>query len=343
MGITSCAPGVRLSVTHRNLLIATIAGLTVNATCVSEPGKGTVPVSDPAPTPTDPQTDSSSIAEEEGDADAGVKAQGESAGPSTETEDGSFPDDDMDPLYAVPDDDMATIRQLVAALSANDKSAVARLFRYPVAPSVPLALIRNPEAFIRRYDELFDSKTIPLVLEGCKSPKANWERSAVTTSGPVWILGGEIIRLEVTTDKGRRAYARANAVDARTLHPSVRNYDAVLLECRTKRHYVRIHSLPSDYVRIRSLPNERSWRARYIAWKAGASPRSAPELSLTGGVVGGSAGSFGYAFKSGIYTYEVFVPVDHMCEGGDDCEPNLTVMMGERALSQQICRRLRSW
>jgi hypothetical protein len=307
-------------------VIATVAGLTVVAACVAEPGRRVGPLSDSGPNTTDPGADGSSITEEGRDADAGLKAQGEPGDPNTDTE-----YDWMTPHA----DDLDTIRKLVAGLKANNKAAVSRLFKYPVAPSVPLPLIRTPEAFIRRYDELFDSKTIPFVLQGCKSPKGiDAHGSLLTTAGPVWVRGGQIFRLDETTDKGLREYRKAKADDAQTLHPTVRNYEAIIVECRTKSHYVRIHS----------LPNEASWRARYIAWKAGTSPSSAPELSLTGSrEPGGSAGNMDYVFKSGTFTYEVLELVDYMCSGGDNCEPRLIVMDGERELSHQVCRRLRSW
>jgi hypothetical protein len=222
----------------------------------------------------------------------------------------------------VPAEDMATIQKLMVALRVNDRAAVAHLIRYPLGDG-----IENAQDFIRHFDYFFDSATIRAVLEACKSPWYSWRGTGVER-GLIWIESGKIRAITAETEKLRRKRAEAKAADALTLHPSVRNYDGVLANCNTKGNHIRVH--------------EEGETVRYIAWKAGASTASAPELSLvTGDCSVSSGGNWDCPFKRGDYTYEVEIP--GICSGeNDDCEPHLTVTEGERVVADEVCRDTRS-
>ena len=236
----------------------------------------------------------------------------------------------------VPSEDMAVIQKLVAALRANDPAAVSRLIEYPIARSQPLTPIDNAEAFVRLYSDFFDAKTISEIIETSKSPWHDWEGTWVAGVG---ISSGKIFRLPIETAQQRQKAAEAKAAEALTLHPSVRSYERIRLDCMTKRHHVRIHEVGKQAETIGGPGTA----LRYIAWTAGAKLNTAPEISIMGTMrVDGSAGNKVFTFKRGVYQYEVYDPA--ICTGEKDaCEPNLVVSEGKRILSDQVCRRLRSW
>jgi hypothetical protein len=264
-----------------------------------------------------------STTKEPSHADAGASAHVESAGPDT------------DMAAQVPSEDMAVIQKLVAALRANDPAAVSRLIEYPIARSQPLTPIDNAEAFIRLYSDFFDAKTISEIIETSKSPWHSWQGTCVAG---VWIGSGKIFRLVIETAEQRQKAAEAKAAEALTLHPSVRSYARIRLDCITKRHHVRIHEVGKQAETIGGPGTA----LRYIAWTAGAKLNTAPEISLMGTVDDRWEGYRVFTFKRGVYQYEVTDPV--ICTGEKDaCEPNLAVSEGKRILSNQVCRRLRSW
>jgi hypothetical protein len=208
---------------------------------------------------------------------------------------------------------------LLVALQANDRVAVSRLLAYPNL----VEGVANAADFIRLYDNFFDAETIPEVIQACKSPPwHNWRGTSIG-HGQVWIFGGKILSINVETDKLRRMRAEAKAADALTLHPSVRNYQRVLVDCETKHDHVRVH--------------EESATVRYIAWKGGASLTSAPELSLAGECELSSGGDRDCFFKQKASTYEV--DIAGLCSGsGDDCLPTVTVTEGGRIRVDEVCR-----
>jgi hypothetical protein len=293
-------------VIDRTLGIAAVAGVGLVAACGAQ--RHTIAVS--ASSNESANGSPASVTVEAGHVDTGVNAQVGFSAPAR--------DANAD-AERVPAEDIMAIHKLLVALQANDRVAVSRLLAY----SNLVEGVANAADFIRLYDNFFDAETIPEVIQACKSPPwHNWRGTSIG-HGQVWIFGGKILSINVETDKLRRMRAEAKAADALTLHPSVRNYQRVLVDCETKHDHVRVH--------------EESATVRYIAWKGGASLTSAPELSLAGECELSSGGDRDCFFKQKASTYEV--DIAGLCSGsGDDCLPTVTVTEGGRIRVDEVCR-----
>ncbi|HXX65885.1 MAG TPA: hypothetical protein VEK07_01810, partial [Polyangiaceae bacterium] len=175
-----------------------------------------------------------------------------------------------------PPEDLVALRTLLAALQANDRATVSRLMPYPVDRSQPLASVANPEEFLRNYDDFFDANTIALVVNASDGVWHSGGQTLVAWGerGLIDIVSGRLVEVRVETDQQHAKAARAREAEAMTLHPSVRDYAAVVLECENKHHHIRIHreldptnNAGSDTGAVAGA--ELAPRLRYIAWKTG--------------------------------------------------------------------------
>jgi len=253
-----------------------------------------------------------------------------------------------------PPDDLVLLRKLLVALQSDDRTTVSRMIPYPLERAQPLAAIPNAAEFIRHYDDFFDEKTIAAVDQASARVWYSHEETLVAWGEPVWeglieIVAGRIVALRVKTDKQHAEAIRARDAEAMTLHPSVRDYVAVILECENQHHHIRIHREAYDAgaaaADVRApLVDGVVPGLRYIAWKTGSPLTSKPELSLPGGTDPrqlGSAGGGAYVFESGPYEYEVLY-IPYACSEIDDtCRPQILVSLNHKLVSREACPVLR--
>jgi|GEM_PF-3207002 len=221
----------------------------------------------------------------------------------------------------VPKEDLATLTKFTTALQKGDKETVASLIEYPLVRETPLKDIKDKEEFLKYYEDYFDKETIPQVLKDAKSPWNNWQGTA-TRNGLIWIEGNFIRTLNVSTKKLEERLKTAKGNDSTTLYASAKGYDKLLVDCKTKKHKIRIQKHGEVY--------------KYFSWNNKKSLSSKPEMELSGSLeIEGSAGNEVYTFKNKEYSYVFYAP--HVCSGEEDCSPTLTVSKKEKELSVETC------
>ena len=223
----------------------------------------------------------------------------------------------QDASYAA---DYLAAKKLQMALRKNDRQAVANLVQFPLPNEKPLASVRNAHEFLARWDEFFDSTTIPTVL-AANAGDYGW-RGIALTGGIVWFEKGKIRAINSQTAAYQKALQAAIKQDGTKLYPSARGYDKVTFECTTKKLYIRAQQHGDDL--------------RYFAWKKAASLLSKPELELTGGKYDpqGTGGNYNLEFDNNGFTYSLNVG-HYLC--GEDCKDYLVVSQGDKQMSNEIC------
>ena len=216
--------------------------------------------------------------------------------------------------------DYAAAKKFQLALKKNDRQAVANLVHFPLLNEKPLASIRNSKEFLARWDEYFDSTTIPTVL-AANALDYGW-RGIALTGGIVWFDKGRISSINLETPAYKAALSAAKKMDDSKLYVSARGYDSISFQCSTKKLFVRAQKHGDDL--------------RYFAWKKGASLLTKPELELVGGKYDpqGTGGNFDLEFRKEDFTYTVSVG-HNLC--GEDCNDYLVVSQGDKKLSNEVC------
>lgn len=230
----------------------------------------------------------------------------------------------LTPFFAhaddVPAEDRATVVQLVQALEAGDKAAVAQLMDYPIARQQPLPALKNAKEFVARYEDFFDAGTIARIKDDAQNLWWSW-RGTATGSGSVWISSGKVFALNVATAQQLAAAAALKKQIQAGTHPLARNYDEILFECKTQHHYARAQSL-GDQV-------------QYFSWKANESIAHKPRMAILKGEMEfqGSGGGAIYTFRNGDTTYTL----EQVGVCGEDCNSYLTVTRGTKMLERSVC------
>lgn len=224
----------------------------------------------------------------------------------------------------VSEKDMQAAQNLIKALKANDKAAVASMIRYPLRRQEPLVPIVNAKEFQEHYEEYFNASTIVQVEQGLNDILNNWQGTALG-GGLIWLDAGQIISINLGTDLQKQALKKAKAEELSSLHPSARNFERTWMICKTQKHFIRIQSLIAED------------KVHYFSWKAGIPNSEKPELELAGIMdIQGSGGNTLFTFKNGKYTYEIYKSV--VC--GEDCNSYLTVKKDGKEIQKDRCLEL---
>ena len=219
--------------------------------------------------------------------------------------------------------DYSAAKKLQHFFRKNNRRAVAGLIAYPLARSTPLSPIKNPKEFLAHWDEYFDSASIHKLL-GAAADQIGW-RGINLSNGMVWFAHGRIITINTQTKAFEIAFQSAKTQDYTKLYESVRGYDSVIFQCKTKDQFIRTQKHGDDL--------------RYFAWKRDVPLLTKPELELRGGKYDpqGTGGNFDLVFQNDALTYTVSVG-HYLC--AENCDDNLIIQKGDKTLSAEICKEL---
>jgi len=206
----------------------------------------------------------------------------------------------------------------------NDREALAKRISFPFKREYPLPAIKNKAEFLKRYDEVFDTKLVGQITKS--DPGHDWYAGGyhgiMFSDGQVWIdYDGSLLGVNYQTAAEAKIKEQLITKDKKSVNPSVSQFTRPVHILKTAKYLVRIDDVGhANY--------------RYTAWNASAKMTDKPNIIITNGEYkpDGSGGNHSYIFKNNGYTYECQIVV----VGKDnDAAANLIVYKGnEQVLFQ---------
>lgn len=178
----------------------------------------------------------------------------------------------------------------------NDREEIALLVSYPLKREYPIPEVKDREKFLRRFDEIFDSKLIAMIV--ISNPSKDWSavgwRGIMLGNGSVWIdYDGTLIAVNYQSDAEVNKKAELIEFEKANLHSSVKQFSNPICILLTKKYKIRIDEMSNG-------------KYRYASWKITAPMIDKPDIIIQNGeyVPEGSGGNHHYTFKNGKYIYE---------------------------------------
>ncbi|MDH5180919.1 MAG: hypothetical protein OEZ39_02575 [Gammaproteobacteria bacterium] len=211
------------------------------------------------------------------------------------------------------------VETVINAFKAGDRTAIARLVKYPVYRDNPVPSINTEQELLQRFDEVFDAALIQKIAQS--DPDKDWGemgwRGIIFDSGQVWLeMDGTISKVNHETAIGAAVKEKLIARLTQELPTELQTFTRPVLDWQTKKFRVRVDDMGPDY--------------RYASWSLKKNPTDKPDLVLHKGkyVRDGSGGNHHYDFRSGKYLYQVHV----IMIGEDDAIGALVVSKGDKTV-----------
>jgi hypothetical protein len=193
------------------------------------------------------------------------------------------------------------IKIFISNVKSGKKEAVADMVRYPLKREIPIPTIKNKAEFVKRYDQIFDTK---LRNEIIKSNVLNdWSemgwRGIMLNQGNLWIdTDGKIIAINYQSEFEKDLKNKLIFNDKKKLHPSIAKFKKPEYVLETLKFKIRIDDLGND-------------NYRYASWSIKQPMSEKPDLVITKGkwFQDGTGGNQHFEFKKGNYVYECHIIV----------------------------------
>ena len=216
------------------------------------------------------------------------------------------------------------VANFINCIKYNRRAKLATMVSYPLSRQYPLPEIKTKDEFLKRYDEVFDTKLVKAISTssiGKDWGPVGW-RGIMFLSGQVWLDDdGKLIAVnyQSSAEKDQRLMLIRN--DRAALHESLRIYKEPICILETSKFRVRIDEITDG-------------NYRYASWPIKNKMNSKPDLVIENGKVefDGSGGNHTYHFKNAGYAYDC----DIIVMGEDDSPPAmLTISKGNKTLLSQ--------
>jgi hypothetical protein len=222
------------------------------------------------------------------------------------------------------------IANFIECIKNDRKNEVAEMFSYPFERQYPIPEIKNKQEFIKRYDEIFDTKLKSLIIKS--KPSKDWSevgwRGIMLYNGDLWMdTDGRLTAVNYQSKAESTMRNKIMESEKKTLHPSIANYKNPYYILETDKFRIRIDEIsPDNY--------------RYCSWDVKKGISEKPDLIINNGawIPDGSGGNSYFKFKNGDYTYECYIIV--MGESGSP--PALfTIYKGDKEVLSQKVKKLK--
>lgn len=217
-------------------------------------------------------------------------------------------------FYATAQDSLTAEHKKVIAdfinyFKNNDREEIALLVSYPLKREYPIPEVKDREKFLIRFDEIFDSKLIAMIVNS--NPSKDWSavgyHGMMLGNGSVWLdYDGALLAVNYQSDAESKKKIALIESEKANLHPSTNEFTNPVCTLLTKKYRIRIDEMPNG-------------KYRYASWKRTTAISDKPDLIILNGeyVPEGSGGNHHYTFKNGKYAYECGVVI----LGEDDSTP----------------------
>lgn len=190
------------------------------------------------------------------------------------------------------------IEDFIGCFKTNDRQKIAENISYPLKREYPLPEIKDKKEFLKRFDEVFDSKLIATIIKSNPSKEDDWSavgyRGIMLDKGSLWLdYDSKLLAVNYQSDIEAEKLAKLVALEKLGLHPSINKFVKPVSILLTKKYKIRIDDMGTG-------------NYRYSSWKRAAKIRDKPDLIIMNGkfVSEGSGGNHHYTFKNGKYVYE---------------------------------------
>lgn len=168
--------------------------------------------------------------------------------------------------------------------------------RYPLMRDYPIAEVKTKQAFISRYNEIFDDYLVKKIVNS--KPATDWDavgwRGIMLDRGEVWLeYDGKLSGVTYQSKAEKKQKAELIKIEKKSLHPSIRTFKDPVKVFETSKYRIRIDDL-GDY------------NYRYASWPLKSKMSDKPELIIKNGnyIPEGSGGNHRFEFKNGDYIYD---------------------------------------
>lgn len=188
------------------------------------------------------------------------------------------------------------VTDFINCFKNNDRETLAGLVIYPLKREYPLPAIKNKVEFLKRYDEVFDSKLVAMIKNSSLSKDwsaVGW-RGIMLNNGDLWLdYDGTLIGVNYQSPAEVNRKTQLIASEKETLHSSIKKFSEPVCILLTPTYRIRIDEMEDG-------------NYRYVSWKTSSKMSDKPDVIVYNGKVfpDGSGGNHHYMFKNGKYTYE---------------------------------------
>lgn len=195
------------------------------------------------------------------------------------------------------------IEDFIGFFKTNNRQKIAENISYPLKREYPLPEIKDKKEFLKRFDEVFDSKLIATIIKSNLSKEDDWSavgyRGIMLDNGSLWLdYDRKLLAVNYQSDIEAKKLAKLIALEKSGLHPSINKFVKPVSILLTKKYKIRIDDMGTG-------------NYRYSSWKIAAKTSDKPDLIIMNGkfVPDGSGGNHHYTFKNGKYVYECGITV----------------------------------
>jgi hypothetical protein len=155
--------------------------------------------------------------------------------------------------YSIDDKYKPQINKFIELVKNGKWEEVAEDIQFPIQRDYPIKNIESKKEFLKRRHELFDKKLIKMIIESDLDSdwaQVGW-RGIMFDRGKIWFHDdGTLYRVNYSTEL---EYKRSRfLLDSmrKKLHPSLKNFEHLVFEWKTKNYLIRNDRLLGDYYRI---------------------------------------------------------------------------------------------
>ncbi len=216
------------------------------------------------------------------------------------------------------------ITNLINHLKKGNRKQVAEMVSYPFSREYPIPPVRNEQAFVARFDEIFDNTLKQRIINS--KPSKDWSemgwRGVMLYDGEVWIDSNvKLAAVNYQSETERKMKLRLIEADRARVHPSLTKFKRPVYILETSKYRIRIDETEEGIY-------------RYASWPIAKSMREKPDLVISNGEMNdeGTGGNHTAVFKNKGFVYECAIIV----LGAEDSPPAmLTIYEGEKKVLSQ--------
>lgn len=216
------------------------------------------------------------------------------------------------------------ITDFIDCIKSNNIQKLSEKISYPLRREYPISEITTPQAFQKRYNEIFDAKLIKLIITS--DPLKDWAemgwRGIMLNAGEIWLdFDGNLFAINYQSEFEKQQMIQLINAEKSILHESLKEFQKPICILETSKYRIRIDQMSDGTY-------------RYASWKLKHQMSEKPDIIINNGsfIPDGSGGNHVYEFKNGDFKYECYITV----LGADDSPPaSLTVYKVDKEILTQ--------